>query len=716
MKRLPEITLGVQYYRQPTPLPGEWDGDLAHVREMGFDVIQLRPQWRWHERNEGELDFSDLDRLFDLTEKHRLKVLFKFFLPAGPEWLFDRYDAFRVRPNGERMLPVSIGSVYVGGLAPCFDKDLVRHKANPFIRAAVERYRDRPNLLAWHAWNEPRSRPADDCACPESMAKYRAWLKERFGTIEAFNDFTCLAVSGKGADFGAVKAPVNVGDYAGWLLFRTWRAVMVADRLKWVRDEIRRLDATRPILCHAGFCSVLQDAFEDVSNDYLNAQPFDVFGSSCPNRPDDLPLLAGQPVAYQAATVDLICARLRGVKDPFWINEIYGNTGMYLEETPPSYFRQTAYTTVAGGAKGLVYWQYRSERLSSESHDAGLTEINGDPTDRSREVARLNTVIKAHEKAFGPARPPAATVGILYDFSSDLISRIATGAPGPVTVPGGAKEDYPYKASLRGIHLALWERDIPADVVPSEQYERLMHYPVVYLPCPRMVPPELAELLKRYVRQGGLLICEPSPGMRDANGWAAPDVPPAPLAELFGCRESDRVLLDRPRTLTTPHGRIACPPGVFLTTLNLLDGPTSRRGARVAGRWPHRRAGVVVRADGKGRAVLLGAPLGEVYFRAHAPAVLKWLTGTLADAGIRPEPLLTSTRPDIRVRRLVAPDGAEILFVFNFRSSPARVGIRGRGMKKIAELSDLGLRITRSASGFSAPIPPKEVLVARLSQ
>ncbi|MHC4715459.1 MAG: beta-galactosidase [Planctomycetota bacterium] len=716
MEHFPDITIGVQYYRQPTPLPGEWDGDLANIRKMGFDVIQLRPQWRWHERNEGELDFDDLDRLFDLAAKHGLKVLFKFYLPAGPEWLFDRYDAYRVRPNGELMRPVSIGSVYVGGLAPCFDKDIVRRKANRFIRAAVRRYRERPNLIAWHAWNEPRSRPADDCACADSMAGYRAWLKDRFGTIEAFNDFTGLVVSGKGPDFGAVKAPVNPGDYAGWLLFRTWRAAMVADRLKWVRDEIRKLDGTRPIICHAGFCSALQDAFEDVSNDYLNAQPFDVFGSSCPNRPDDLPLLAEQPIAYEAATVDLICSRLRGVKDPFWMNEIYGNYGMYAEDMPPSYFRQTTYHTIASGAKGVVYWQYRSERLSSESNDAGLTKINGEPTDRSREVARINQVLKAHQKLLGTAKPPQATVGILYDFSSDLISRIATGAPGPVVVPPGVREDYPYKASLRGIHLAFWELDIPADVVPSEEYERLTDYPVVYLPCPRMIPPAQVRLLARYVREGGLLICEPSPGMRDLNGWAAPDVPPAPLDELFGCRESLRVKLQRRRVLTTRHGRITCPPGVFLTRLALNSGAGSRRGVRVAGSWAGGGAGVVSRADGGGRAVLLGAPLGEVYFRTRAPAVLKWVTGTLAESGIRPERLLTSTRPDLRVRRLIGPDRTEVLFVFNYRAAAARVGIRGRGMRKIAELSDLGVRFTRARGGFSVQVPPQEVLIARLSK
>jgi len=106
MSKLPELSIGIQYYRQPTPLPEEWDKDLANIRKMGIEIIQLRPQWRWHERNEGELNFDDVDRLFDLAEKHGLKVLFKFYLQAGPQWLFDNYDAARVTPTGETMHPV----------------------------------------------------------------------------------------------------------------------------------------------------------------------------------------------------------------------------------------------------------------------------------------------------------------------------------------------------------------------------------------------------------------------------------------------------------------------------------------------------------------------------------------------------------------------------------------------------------------------------------
>jgi len=710
MKQLPDLAVAVQYYRQPTPLPEEWDRDLANIKKMGIEIIQLRPQWRWHERNEGELNFDDIDRLFDLAERHGLKVLFKFYLPAGPQWLFDNYDAYRRTPTGEIIQPITCGSVYVGGLMPCFDKDLVRKKANPFIREAVRRYKDRPNLLAWNAWNEPRSRPAADCACEDSMKKYRAWLKRRFGTIEKFNRFAGLAVSGKGADFSGVKAPTSYHDYVGWLLFRTWRAEMIADRLKWVAGEIREIDEAHVVMCHVGFCSALQDVLEDTSHDYLNAQPFDLFGSSCPNRPDDLPLLEHQPEAYQAATLDLICSRLRGVSDPFWINEIYGNRGMYVEPLTPAYLRQTTYHAVAGGAKGIVYWQYRSERLANESNDAGLTHINGGPTDRSREVERVVRVLRKHQNELGPAVPPRGAVGILYDFSSDLISRIAAAAPGPVQVEQGWREDYPYKMSLRGIHLALWELDVQADVVPSEEIERLLGYRVAYLPCPRMIPDEQAKVLAKFVERGGLLISEPSPGMRDPNGWVSPDVPPHPLDELFGCREVRRVLTQEDKVLTVGSRKIVCPPDVFLATLE-------RKGTqpKAIGRWDD-GAAIVSHARGKGRTVLLGAPLGEVYFRTRQSAVLDWISGILRHEKVAIEKLLDTRKEDVRVRRLVRKDGSEIVFIFNHRKKRERVAIRARGLQNISELTDLKLRFTKVKGCFVTHIPAEEVLVVKLSR
>lgn len=67
--RLPYYPFGVQCYRAPTPLPEEWQEDLAKLSGWGMTHIQLRPQWRWHERVQGRFVWDDLDQLFDVAQR-----------------------------------------------------------------------------------------------------------------------------------------------------------------------------------------------------------------------------------------------------------------------------------------------------------------------------------------------------------------------------------------------------------------------------------------------------------------------------------------------------------------------------------------------------------------------------------------------------------------------------------------------------------------------
>jgi beta-galactosidase len=709
------VPIGVHYYRAPTPVRAEWDQDLANIRELGFDFIQMRAQWRWHERNEGELRFDDADELFDLARKHELGVLVQVYVPSAPQWLYDNYDVMRMTPAGETMGPVTYGAVYVGGFAPCSDRAIVRQKAGRFVRALTERYRDHPALFAWNAWNEPRSMPAGDCACPESMSKFREWLKSRFGTVEALNEFAGLALPGRGPDFSAVPPPDLYSDYAGWMLFRTWRTEMIADRVAWVAGEIRGIDQNHPVMSHSGLASVFHDALEDTTNDYLNAQGVDVYGSSCPSRSVDMPLLAVQPTAYQAATLDLLCARLRMISDPFWINELYTNEPMCLAPTPASFFRQSAYNAIASGAKGIVYWQYRGERLSTESFDAGLTTVAGEATDRSREVGRVIGVVKAHEDILASARVPEAAIAMPYDYQSDLISRIeAESAPA-----GAAGHEsrllYPYRAALRGSHLAMWELDLPMDVVPTEEYERILRYQVIYLPCPRMISTEQTEVLDSFVSKGGLLICEPSPAMRDANGWLQPSVPPDPLARLLGAREASRTFAKEERVLGAESGNVVCPPGLYVTALQIDEDEEAAGRAEVVASWGNGDPAIVQHVHGKGRTIYLGLPLGEVYFYRREEAVLRWIAGTLQSHGIEMEGALGERRQDVRVRRLAGADGSEILFVTNYREEPVDVAISKRGAKRIEELTDLGLELEEAGDEVLCRVPAADVAILRLT-
>src|SRR5438045_1556077 len=87
---------GTQYYRAPTPLPDEWAGDLKNIAKAGYTHVQYRPQWRWHERVRGQCVWDDLDRLFDLAQTQKLRVVLKPMLETAPEWVFTELAGTRI--------------------------------------------------------------------------------------------------------------------------------------------------------------------------------------------------------------------------------------------------------------------------------------------------------------------------------------------------------------------------------------------------------------------------------------------------------------------------------------------------------------------------------------------------------------------------------------------------------------------------------------------
>ena len=112
------IVLGTHYYRQPTPAAKEWVEDLKRIKQLGIQMIQLRPQWRWNERTEGDYNWDDIDKLLELAGKHELNVIFKPMLETAPDYIFKKYDGYRIGLQGEKMWPIAVdGGVTMSHLA-----------------------------------------------------------------------------------------------------------------------------------------------------------------------------------------------------------------------------------------------------------------------------------------------------------------------------------------------------------------------------------------------------------------------------------------------------------------------------------------------------------------------------------------------------------------------------------------------------------------------
>ena len=139
-----EIIHGTQYYRSPTPLPEEWEEDIANLGDYNLDAFQIRINWRWNERVEGVYDFSDVDRLMVLAEKYNRKVIIKFLLVCAPQYVFDKYEGTRIGPRGELLRGGSHGAFY-GGWRPCF--------TNPLVQAAARRRRRMTDWAKGAPWS-----------------------------------------------------------------------------------------------------------------------------------------------------------------------------------------------------------------------------------------------------------------------------------------------------------------------------------------------------------------------------------------------------------------------------------------------------------------------------------------------------------------------------------------------------------------------------------
>ena len=156
------IPFGAQYYRPPVPHPEDWEKDLKQVKEYGIEIIRFWLMWSWINTKKGYYDFSEIDRLMELSQKNNLKVILLFNLESSPGWVNKKYpEAMFISRMDEIIYPDGVHNTQCGGFPGlCLDNAPVQKIAKKFIRITVNRYKDHPALFCWEPHNEPMIEPA----------------------------------------------------------------------------------------------------------------------------------------------------------------------------------------------------------------------------------------------------------------------------------------------------------------------------------------------------------------------------------------------------------------------------------------------------------------------------------------------------------------------------------------------------------------------------
>lgn len=628
---------GSQYYRTPNPPPEDWVRDLQNMKAHGMNTVRLWAMWSWSHTGDGKFDFSELDRLTEICREVGLKALIQVILENAPAWLVLRHPEARYAANdGESIDPMGRPNTPGGGWPGlCLDNEPAAEAATEFMRALAAHFAGHEALLGYDVWNEVwfelDGYIGDQyyCYCPATVEKFRNHLAARYGDLDALSSawrrrYTC---------WEEVNPPRYWGGYPDWLDWIKFRLANQGRLLRWRAETLRKTDPQALLVSH-GLPNTLGSMATMLTDDWRNAEEVDLYGLSC------FPLWFNYDDAETFKVHDLIRAASRG--KTFWTAEMQaGPSGeglMHSRAPGPEDIRLWNWISLASGAKGVMYWQWRPELLGPESPGFGLCHLDGSPGERA-EAASWFTGLKKTCPEIETSRPVRGEVAIVVLPESQLFCHVADRSAGK------------YAQSVKGAYRALSRAGYQVDFAKIDQIEG---YRFVYLPFPLMIEEASANALVEYVRNGGKLISEACPAQFGDHGYVQISTPGYGLDDVFGLRAKDGpdTVFDGQPSIVWGDEGVPC-----VVHRQRIETTTARTVARFSDGGP----AITENTFGLGEAIWIGTYAGISYEWGCEAA-----GGLIADLVQRTgfAPMAQSSDPDVWVRLHTHADGI-LAFVIN---------------------------------------------------
>jgi len=505
MKKADRIYYGGDYN------PDQWgdaviDEDMRLFQKAGINLLTL-PVFSWArlEPDEGVYCFDWLDRIIDKIWEHGIYVCLATPTTAQPAWLSTRYP---------EVLPVDIaGRRRTHGMRVffCVNSLKYRERAAAIAAEMAIRYAHHPALAMWHVSNEYGTY----CYCPNCQAKFRVWLKRRYGTVEELNNRWHTTFWGRiVSDFEEVTLPTELNDD-----YRFNPAIQL-DYMRFVTDSTAE--------CFVNEYQVLKSYNPDIPiqtnmsgyikklDQFTLTKNLDIVGWDNYPWPDD-------PPYFVAMKHDI----MRGLKG--------GQSFILTEQSPnqqnwqpynllkrPGEVRRLSYQAMAHGADTCLFFQMRQSIGGQEKfHGAIISHSGRDDTRVFRESMELGKELAAIGDAFLEGRTPAK-VGMLFDWNNWWALELASGP----------SRDMDYLKTFSLYYKTMYSQNIAVDVLRFGA--DLTGYEIIVAPMLYMTKEGVAEQLTEFVEKGGTVVTTVMSGLADENDRCIFGAYPGKLKEMLG--------------------------------------------------------------------------------------------------------------------------------------------------------------------------------------
>jgi len=492
-----------------------------------------------------------------------------------------------------------------GFFSNCFNHPLNRQAGRQAITKHCQALQGHPALLGYTIQDEIQH-GAQACYCRYCQDAFRKWLGKEYRTIDELNQVWGTDY----ADFSQVQPPLpltvrgeatlnkEVNRYAwyDWLNFKDWS---MADYIREFTELVRKLDPGKVVGNH-----LIPDYFSSLGY-HWRSNPFVL-----------------QPMVDQSMTSiwggrynqGFLANVESHIKKPAW------GTGTNPFVGPERRFGQL-YSGYMHGFQGVIFFCYRP--YIEGGIDFGLLEWEprGKRGEKYFRFAAVNERVRQIAPVLGELPPVRAPIGLLW---SD-----ATAIQNP--------EDNRPAADFFGLHKALNRLQLEPVILYDAQLtaEQLKPLKTVLLAGCWDLAPEVADLLREYVRGGGYLIASTNTGYYD-HGHKETHA----LADVLGAQQSSYIRPAEQLELKL-YGE-ANAPAADMTfsdqTVPVIGHiqDVSLNGATIVAESEAMGKPLLTRNDfGQGSAVLASFTLGKTCGQTGTDVGLEMLEQLLADAGIQ---------------------------------------------------------------------------------
>ncbi|WP_461206838.1 beta-galactosidase [Clostridium sp. DL1XJH146] len=519
----------------------DWRHDLELMKKSGINLVrtaELFNTWDRIEPEKGKFNFEFLDEFFDLCKEYEIKILLGTGTASPPYWIHKEYPDVNILNNHGEQYPNNVSYTWA-----CIDHKGYLMESERYISVLVNRYKDHPALHAYQIHNEigypfmPLKEGEIDiyCYCDHTQNNFRAWLKEKYKTLEELNfAYRWGATNTWHSTWEEIEPPrtkpASWSSVTRWLDWRLFSMQNYVNFVSWQNKLIKEMDTEHTTTTNIFFLKsqdplgvlIALDQFEMAK--VVDCVGYDLYPGSG-NKLDKMP-------EFASMFLDMARSTSKPLGKDYWLLETESGPINGWVMGPSRNVKgfdlvRNVFEAIAHDAKATLYQGWREWEFQP-IHWGAIVDLDGNPTERTDAAGKIGAILNKHGKDIVEANNPKGDIAILISKENAIVMN------------GMGQEKFLLSA-MRGAYTVFWEKGYTIDFVTPEHIINgyANDYKVVFAPMMAVIDENLSKGLEKYVHQGGIFIGGPRCGMLGKNGWYNHQVPCFGLSDVFGVKIAD---------------------------------------------------------------------------------------------------------------------------------------------------------------------------------